>query len=64
MVQDLIPSLQDAICCHCGRPVTAGQARWAGDPQERPWHYGCAEEAGVASKAVERYWIVRTTKEP
>ncbi|WP_207461762.1 hypothetical protein [Azospirillum sp. SYSU D00513] len=38
------------ICLHCGKPVLPGEPRWAGDPQERPWHYGCAEAASLTWK--------------
>lgn len=34
-------------CCACGGPIRAGDAHWAGDAQNRAWHYGCAERAGV-----------------
>ncbi|AWK85922.1 hypothetical protein [Azospirillum thermophilum] len=35
------------ICCHCGKPVRPGEPHWAGDLENRPWHYGCAEKAGL-----------------
>lgn len=31
------------VCCHCGGPIPPGQPHWAGDPEDRPWHYDCAE---------------------
>ncbi len=31
------------VCCHCGHPILPGRPHWAGDPQNRPWHYDCAE---------------------
>lgn len=34
-------------CFHCGQPLRAGEPHWAGDRQGRPWHYGCAEKAGL-----------------
>lgn len=47
------PPRQDAAhpshptCCHCGQPLRAGEPHWAGDAENRPWHYGCAEKAGL-----------------
>ena len=32
-------------CCHCGLPLRAGEPHWAGDAENRPWHYSCAERA-------------------
>ena len=37
-------------CCHCGTPIGEGEPRWAGDPQDRAWHYRCAEEQGLATR--------------
>ena len=34
-------------CSHCGQPMRAGEPHWAGDVENRPWHYGCAEKAGL-----------------
>ena len=34
-------------CCYCSRPLRTGEPHWAGDRQGRPWHYGCAEKAGL-----------------
>lgn len=34
-------------CCSCGRPLRTGEPHWAGDREGRPWHYGCAERAGL-----------------
>ena len=34
-------------CSHCGKPMRAGEPHWAGDAENRPWHYGCAEKAGL-----------------
>ncbi|WP_431859457.1 hypothetical protein [Azospirillum sp.] len=44
-----------ATCCHCGEPVLRGQAHWAGDPQDRTWHYHCAESADLVQPY--RAWI-------
>ena len=35
------------LCCACGHPLRTGEPHWAGDRQGRPWHYGCAERAGL-----------------
>ena len=35
------------ICCSCRQPILVGEAHWAGDPEGRPWHYRCAEQAGL-----------------
>lgn len=37
------------VCCHCGKPLRPGEPHWAGDPAGRPWHYACAERAGVTT---------------
>ncbi len=34
-------------CSHCGQPMRPGEPHWAGDTENRPWHYGCAEKAGL-----------------
>lgn len=34
-------------CCSCGQAMRLGEPQWAGDKQGRPWHYGCAEKAGL-----------------
>ena len=47
--------LERAQCCHCGEPVLRGQAHWAGDPQDRTWHYTCAEAAELVQPY--RAWI-------
>ncbi|WP_207461509.1 hypothetical protein [Azospirillum sp. SYSU D00513] len=62
MVIGLPTSLNEPVCCHCGKPIAPGQPRWAGDPEERPWHYACAEEAGRSTKASERFWTLRNGK--
>ncbi|WP_448206429.1 hypothetical protein [Azospirillum sp. sgz302134] len=41
------PTKAQPICCHCTRPLRTGEPHWAGDAQNRPWHYGCAEKAGL-----------------
>ncbi|HEY0836677.1 MAG TPA: hypothetical protein VGE72_22390 [Azospirillum sp.] len=43
------------VCCHCGQPVVAGQPRWAGDPDDRAWHYDCAEKADLV--VPHRTWV-------
>ncbi len=37
---------QTSHCCACGKPIRIGEPRWAGDADNRAWHYGCAERAG------------------
>jgi len=34
-------------CFHCGRPIPAGEQRWAGHEPEQFWHYRCAKAAGL-----------------
>ena len=41
-------------CCYCSRPLRVGEPHWAGDRQGRPWHYGCAEKAGLTSSWFRR----------
>ncbi|WP_377810310.1 hypothetical protein ABNQ38_31875 [Azospirillum sp. A29] len=38
-------------CTNCNKPVLLGQPRWAGDPNDRLWHYACAEAAGFTCSA-------------
>lgn len=35
------------VCRGCGMPMQRGQAHWAGDREGHPWHYECAEKAGL-----------------
>lgn len=42
------------LCCACGEPILAGQPRWAGDPELKPWHYACAEANGLAATVTSR----------
>lgn len=35
------------LCCACGRAIRAGDPHWAGHGDQRPWHYACAEQAGL-----------------
>lgn len=35
------------VCRCCGQPILRGQPHWAGDREGRPWHYACAEQAGL-----------------
>lgn len=37
------------LCRCCGLPILKGQAHWAGDREGVPWHYACAEEAGLTT---------------
>ena len=43
----LAKQINRPLCCACGRPLRTGEPHWAGDRQGRPWHYGCAERAGL-----------------
>lgn len=49
-----------AVCCHCGQPVVAGQPRWAGDPQDRAWHYACAEQMDLV--VPHRTWMLQARR--
>jgi hypothetical protein len=35
------------LCCGCGRSIRAGDPHWAGHGHQNPWHYACAERAGL-----------------
>ncbi len=41
------PHTRRPQCCACGQPLRTGEPHWAGDRQGKPWHYGCAEKAGL-----------------
>jgi hypothetical protein len=35
-------------CCHCGQALRAGEPHFTGDGNQRPWHYSCAQKAGLS----------------
>jgi hypothetical protein len=45
-VQSAAPAAR-LVCRCCGLPVLRGQPHWAGDREGHPWHYECAERAGL-----------------
>ncbi len=51
-------------CFACGQPVRRGEPHWAGDRDGRPWHYACAERAGLtwswANLRAARAWAEDT----
>ncbi|WP_207460419.1 hypothetical protein [Azospirillum sp. SYSU D00513] len=52
------------VCCHCGRLLRAGEPRWSGDARERPWHFSCAERAGLSLSWMLVRQRMRTVSEP
>ncbi|MBK1838962.1 hypothetical protein JHL17_16215 [Azospirillum sp. YIM B02556] len=47
------------LCCSCNRPIRAGDPHWAGHGDHSPWHYACAERAGLTWS-----WTVRPAVPP
>ncbi|WP_146210769.1 hypothetical protein [Azospirillum sp. TSO35-2] len=41
------PGRNVPLCRSCGRAIRTGEAHWAGHGDQNPWHYGCAERAGL-----------------
>jgi len=65
-MMDRTPMPDDAAtrpCCHgCGGEILPGEPRWAGDPEDRSWHYECADRAKLT--AVHRAAIWFTAAKP
>ncbi|HYE01382.1 MAG TPA: hypothetical protein VEH84_18515 [Alphaproteobacteria bacterium] len=48
---EMLPGTDCSVCACCGQPVRRGQARWAGDPHDRSFHWTCAERMGLTRSA-------------